>query len=351
MMALKPIRLQRQSASQLAASRKGSILMVTLWSLFLLVVFAIQLGYGVRQKLILIHRLEERNKLHYIAEAGVKQAIFELGKAAQGDYDSFSDTWSNDIGVFKERRLGGGQFTVSYAHIDEKTGLVYTRYGVVDEQRKININRVDQNVLRQLLRIVLSYGKEEAQELAASIIDWRDKDSELSIPIGSAEDFDYQALRYSYEAKDSEFEVLEELLLVRGIDEDIFNKIGDYITIYGDGKININTASEAVLLALGLSQGLVDKIIAFRYGENGILGNADDKVFVLATTIIPELSQYRSLSESELAELSRVVERNLVVKSNNFKIRSKSELNNKKETAEIICVIDRTGKILYWHES
>jgi len=357
MIALKPISSQRQSVFRPAADRKGSILVIALWSLCLLVVFAINLGNGVRQKLILVYRLDEKSKLRFIAEAGIKKAIVELRKGKEtiantGEiYDSLNDNWSNNVSAFKDVDIGGGTFNISYTYIDGKSPYPTIRYGLIDEQRKININTADEKILRHLFRLVLDFTEVEAQELAASIVDWRDSDSELSIPLGSAEDYDYQGLRYPYEAKDTRFEVLEELLLVNGMDEEIFEKIKDYVTIYGDGKVNINTTSKVVLVALGLNEGLADKILYFRYGKDGTLSTPDDNVFVMSSTIVPELSQFCNLSDSEVAQLSVIVDKYLAVGSDTFKIRSVSKLDNGKNTAEITCMVNRRGKILYWQES
>jgi type II secretory pathway component PulK len=313
--------------------------------------FAIYLSYGIRQKLTLVYRLDDKDKLCFIAEAGVKKAISTLMKEDLEDYAALSDGWSNNAAVFKEHIIGDGEFDVSCDYIDEISNTPYTRYGLVDEESKINVNKADQKILRQLFRIVLGFNKMEAQELAASIVDWQDGDGELSIPVGSAEDREYRRLHYSYEAKDAEYEVLEELLLVKGMDEDIFNKIRDYITIYGDGKVNINTASKTVLLALGLGGDVVYNIMHFRYGEDKIPGTPDDGAFTAHSTIAPQLSQFSPITESQLAQLTRVAEQNLITYSRHFAIRSISRLNNRKGTARIICIVDGSGKILYWHES
>ena len=329
---------------------KASILILSLWSLCLLSTFAVILGFGVRQKLTLVNRLDERDRLHFIAEAGIKKAISQIKKEPEKDYAALKDDWSNNTGVFKDIDIGDGKFSISRDYINEHIGLTESWYGLIDEESKININKANQTILERLFRLV-DFDETQAQELAAAIVDWRDSDSELSIPLGSAEDSYYRNLEYSYEAKDADFEVLEEILLVKGMDRNIFEKIKNYITIYGSGKINVNTASKVVLLALGLSQDLVDKIVSFRLGEDGIIGTSDDNVFDTPSNIVPKLSLFFHLSDSEIAQLSVIVDQYLVTNSNNFMARCISKLNGKKKTTEVICVINRSGKILYWQES
>ena len=332
-----------------ADNTKASILIVALWSLCLLATFAVILGFGVRQKLTLVNRLDEREKLHFIAEAGVKKAISQIKEEPEKNYDALKDDWSNSI-VFREIDIGDGEFSISHDYINEQTGLTESRYGLIDEESKININKANQPILERLFRLV-DFDEMQAQELAAAIVDWRDSDSELSIPLGSAEDSYYRNLEYPYEAKDADFEVLEEVLLVKGIDKNIFGKIKNYITIYGSGKINVNTASKVVLLALGLSEDIVDKIVSFRLGADGIIGTSDDNIFEAPSNIVPKLSQFSNLSDSEIAQLSVIVDQCLVTSSNNFMARCISKLNGKKKTTEVTCVINRSGKILYWQET
>ncbi len=336
---------------------RGSILMVVLWSLCLLAAFAVILGSEVRQRASLIKRLDERDRYHLIAEAGVRKAISELKKEQVKSYDALNDKWSNNAAAFKDIGVGSGTANICYNYIDTKTGNPEVRYGLVDEESKININKItDANkadmllVLQRLFMFALDYDEAQAQELAACIVDWRDADSDLSIAFGSAEDSYYLSLPYPYKAKNSALEVLEELLLVKDVDENIFGKIRNYVTIYGDGRVNVNTASKIVLSALGLNEDIVSKIIAFRAGDDGITGTADDNVFNQPSSIVPQLSQFGHLSPTEIAQLSAIANQYLGTKSGNFSAVCQVKLNNSRNTSQIYSVINRKGIILYWRE-
>lgn len=60
------------------------------------------------------------------------------------------------------------------------------------------------------------------------------------------------------------FSSINEVFLVEGMSKEKFILFKDLITVYGVGRININTASKAVLLALGLDDTLVEAILRFR---------------------------------------------------------------------------------------
>lgn len=352
-MSLGYVPLSGQSASPSANKpKRASILVIVLWSLCLLSAFAVTLGHNVRQKIALVKRLDERGSLRLIAEAGVRKAYSLLMNQEDDSSDSLNEPWSDNPAEFKERMIGAGTFSIVYDSIDERSGKLIKRYGLIDEERKININKAPMNVLERLFKIALGLGEMEAQELSASIIDWRDSDSELSLPLGSAEDSDYRSLSYAYEAKDADFEVLDELLLVKGMSNEIFEKLKSYVTIYGSGRVNINTAPKAVLLALGFSEDITDAILIFRYGdgENASSAQSDGGVFDAPSDIVPRISEFYHLSPSELTQVSAIAEQLLSVSSDNFMVKSTAITANRKTAFEITSVVDRKGKILYWNE-
>ena len=349
-MAPRPIDLPRQSVSLSEADYRGSILVIALWSLCLLAAFSVSLGYQMRQKLALVQRLDERDRLRFINEAGIKKSIIYIMKEQDRAYDALKDDWSNNPSVFKDISIDGATSNICYNYINEQSEQLETRYGLVDEERKININKADAAVLGRLFKVVLGCDGAEAQDLAASIVDWRDSDSGSSSPPYGAEDSYYRSLQYCYDAKDAEFEVLDELLLVKGVSEDIFNMIKDYITIYGNGKVNVNTAPKSVLLALGLSEYLAGEIISFRAGEDKVSGTADDNVFDTTSNMVVALTQYSRLDELQITELTSISGQALTTKSYNFMIKATAKLDNRNNAALAICVASRDGKVLYWQE-
>ena len=338
----------KRSQYKVESEHKGSIFIITLWAICLLTIFAVSLNDGTRQKILIIKRLEAKCKLRSVSSAGIKTMIAFFLNYPNRVEDMYL---SNDVQDFKNVIVGEGTFSICYEDIDEISGDKTIKYGFIDEERKVNINRVDQIVLRSLFRNVLSFDDIKSQDLAASIVDWRDGDSELSIPIGSAEDLDYSFLKYSYEAKDSPFEVLEEILLVKGMTQEIFEKLKGYITIYGEGEININTANKNVLLAFGLDKKIVDNIIKVRAGLDGVERTLDDNIFDSTVGVIETLNQFITLGDKQTVQLNKFVDHYAVSVSNNFTIRSVSKLENKNNKLEVIAVINRKGNILYWKES
>jgi DNA uptake protein ComE-like DNA-binding protein len=319
--------------------------MIALWSLFILSSFAVVLGFQVRQKMVLVKRLESRNKLTAIAEAAIPLGIAEVKKLAKSEYFGLKDSWSNNPS-FKDIPVADGTCTFVRPAPEPGAPDETTAYGMVDEESKININKADIRLLTSLMQVVLGADITEAQSFAASLIDWRDPDSELSIPIGSAEDSYYRNEKYSYEAKDAPFEILDEVRLVKGFNANVFEKLKNYITIYGSGLVNVNTAGRNVLYAIGLSPAAADKILAVRAGKDGIAGTNDDGVFANIADVVPAVTKNGGFTPTELADMSNSINGYTTVMSTAFNINSIGKAPGDKDTGQVECVIDIKGQVL-----
>lgn len=326
------------SLFRLALSPKSSILIVAVWTLFMLATFAVVLGYSVRQKLALAMRLEQRDEARYLSWANIRLALSEIRSNEKREFLSLADDRFDAINekVWNEN--------------EEDPVFKENIYAIFDEQSKININTADMHLLKRLFRILLGYDEVEVQELAAAIVDWRDKDSMLSIPLGSAEDSYYTDLDYSYESKDADFDCLTELLLVKGITSEVFAKVRDYLTVYTDGLVNINTASREVLLALGLSNQAVTDIFSFRCGKDKKCGTEDDNYFTSVSDIAVSLGRSRALNDAQIQRIEDITGRFLTVESNYFMIKSIVRFNQHQNIYRATCIADSLGKIFYWQE-
>ena len=341
-------------------NKKGSVLILVFWALGLLTVFAIYLGFGSRTKIDFLDRMAVRSKTFYLAQAGIKQAIAGIGNIdKKKSYISLNDICSNKDKMFSQIEFDGAVVHLGYEYSGNNFSsggdITQTMYGVFDEQSKLNINTVERKELISLLVETSDLNFDRADEIASAIIDWRDENF-MSLAKG-AEDKYYHSLQNSYECKDYEFETIEELRYVKGMDYNIFIEIEPYITVYSSGLININTASSNVLKALGLSDKLIDKILSFRCGDDEIETTDDDKIFENISSSVAILSQSISLSASEVAQLSNLVASGrFTVFSNKFLIQSQANLKNSNDVCRIKCIFEKDmnedaikpGFILSW---
>jgi len=100
-------------------------------------------------------------------------------------------------------------------------------------------------------------------ETVAAMRDWIDRDqneTDAKAPperfardVGGAEDAHYDHFEVPYKAKNAYFDSLQELHLLRGFDDEVYEIFAPALTIYSEGKVNIKSATNPVVL-LGLVQ-------------------------------------------------------------------------------------------------
>jgi type II secretory pathway component PulK len=219
-------------------------------------------------------------------------------------------------------------------------------YNIVDEERKININKASPDILKRFLELAADVSSRQAAEISASIIDWRKAQDTQNKDVKSLY---YQDLNLQYPYKKKNFEVLEELLLVEAMTRDIFNKIKSRVTVYGSGEVNINTADKLVLESLGISSDLAEKIIHFRIGTDGKEATSDDNIFLATENIVNTLYNAEHLSRQEQNQLVNAVTSGLLcVRSNYFSGTSTGKNNN--DYYSIDFVFNRDKNINFWRE-
>ena len=186
----------------------------------------------------------------------------------------------------------------------------------IDEGALININLVSTDVLKRLPGL--------DEDLAKNIM---------------------ESTRRSFKRK-------EEVLLVEGITKDIYNKFKDLITVYGAGKININSASSEVLSALGLDDELINIIMRFRkeyIGADGKEGTDDDGAFTNAGTILSDLQKFASLGLRQEQDLLSAMNY-LSVTSEYLRFNIIPQVKGKDGIRYSIVIHPRENKILSWLE-
>ncbi|HMJ11751.1 MAG TPA: type II secretion system protein GspK, partial [Polyangiaceae bacterium] len=158
---------------------------------------------------------------------------------------------------------------------------------IVDEDSKININTAARastfanvQLAGQLIGLMAGaqydslFEARDAQgqfsdrfAICSAIVDWTDLDQDSFVcdtqsataQNTAAEDSYYELLKQPYSRKNAAFDSLEELRLVRGINDDFWSTFVDpdpdnpdkrILTVWGQGKVNVNTANARTLFAL-----------------------------------------------------------------------------------------------------
>ncbi|MDD5421840.1 MAG: type II secretion system protein GspK [Candidatus Omnitrophica bacterium] len=333
---------------------RGSVLILLLWVLLFVSTLAVASSLGTMQQVRAVEKIETRERIYELAASGALAAVDAVSSSTVQDMapavDTLNDLWADDAALFKNVLIGSaGSYTVSYDRTDDITGAAETKYGVIDEERKINVNYASKEVLVRLLFRTAGLSAAGAEETAGAIIDWRDADNIMGDGEQAiTETAHYSATGHGYVPSNTPFRLPEELQLVKGMSAEIFAAIRDYITVFGKGRVNVNTAPKNVLVALGLPEELADKIIYFRAGLDSREGTPDDNTFFSSGTIDKDLSAQCSLTRQEKSALAAAISGGAFeVTSETFMAVSAGALKNRDLCGTLVCIFDRSGRIKY----
>jgi general secretion pathway protein K len=192
-------------------------------------------------------------------------------------------------------------------------GQTRVRVRLLSESGKIDINKADQILLQSVME-KSPLEEDKRAKLIGAIIDWRDGDDLLSLE--GAEKDEYRKAGLKYQPRNKPFQSLEELQMVLGMNEKIFNWLQPLITVYsGQAKVNTKVASVNVLKLLpGIDAGLLDTYLASRLesartgqpapefsaglatsrigaGGLGGVGGLNETVTIVSEALLPESSR------------------------------------------------------------
>jgi general secretion pathway protein K len=298
-------KIRNRSSAQLSrGSQEGSALIVTLLLVTILVALVVNFVYDVHIDMSTVSNWSYAQKASFIARSGQNLStryISELNK------ESYSSERVAELPI--ERDLG--------SNVD----LSVT---VEDENAKLNINSIiypngktNEKHLVSLQKLIEYLNINP--DLALIIADWIDPDSEPRLSDSENS------------AKNEFLWSLDELRLVDGMNNKIFDKLSPYITIFGNAQVNINTADLPVLASLSrdMNEEFAQRIIYYR--ENSPFENKNHIVRVSGMEAIG----------------IKILDR-IGVSASHLRVTSRATVND--ITRVIESVIDTSSEIHFWRE-
>lgn len=291
-------------------SEKGMALVLTLLIMAMITAMVVEFVYGVYTTNAGLYNWREAQKLSLAAKSGISLTT----KIISENQNRYSYTYPGSVEMPVENILKGF------------SGKVVIR--VVDENGKFNLNSLiwpngttNETAFNSFIRLLKNLNLDE--NIAYRVADWIDRDLE-------------PRRRDSEEgAKNDYLDSVDELLLVKGIDSQAYDKLSPLVTVYGieqvyNNLININAASRAVIMSLddNITEALAERVINYRALEpfNGV----SDLVRVagfegplgqsLMNKITVKASNFRITSVAEEDRIKRVIECVIVVKGDAFLI-------------------------------
>lgn len=326
----------------------GSVLILVVWTMALLAFFAVSAGAMGGFSLKTAARLDNSLRTYAAARSAVPYALSQIEKDDKPLYDGFKDPLLRDGTLFSAIPAGDSVLALFYETRDPYSFQKTRVSGIMDEERKLNLNSADIETLTNLFHIAGGIDYLEARVLAGRVADWRDEDNEKDEEDG-AEKYEYQLLEKAYPCKNAPFESVEELLLVYEFPAALYRKIRYFVTVYGTGKVNLNTAEPVVLEAMGISEAGVDALRLYYAGEDAQAGTEDDRAVASVDAAGPELSGF--LSAEDLVVIARLIkEDKMDVRSEAFSFYAEAKVSEPDFSFLIHAVVHRNGEILAWQE-
>jgi hypothetical protein len=281
------------------SSESGIALVIVMISILVLTLLAGGFAIAMKVETTLARNANSETELEWLGRSGVEYARWILSQppcpGAQ-PYDALSQVWAGGSGS------GGACTNDSLAEVQHtiQLGRGTFTWKMYDCERKFNINSTagpgGEDILHQAF-IQIGVDPGEFPALTGAIIDWIDPDDNTHVD-GAESDY-YQTLSPPYYAKNGPIDNLAELLLVRGITQEMYwgssstnHQIGafqrqpggnsapelppnygvglaDLFTAISSGKVNINTAQSPVFqLIPGIDAMRADAIVASREGDD-----------------------------------------------------------------------------------
>lgn len=378
----------------------GVALLIVLWVVIILSTLVVSLSYQAKMDIKMMGYQMAEVRARYLARAGLARALVYLREDVLKDnddfpedrdpiidilsedegaimpYDAYLEAWHNNPDNYEDVEIGAGTLNVK----------------VLDESARLNLNSpyvlANQDVVKGLL-LFLGHDEDTAQEVSAAIIDWIDADSEPSDGGDWGEWGDEQSedtyynpdqdsediLEFGprYVNKNGPLDTVEELLLIRGVtpwmfygedannnlelddneddgdlnpppdNEDGVLQLGlrDFVTVYSNQYVNLNTAPWQVLAALLYpiyeeeAEDVAREIVEYRDGSDRTPGTDDDRPMRTLDDSDGDgydFTQVDNFTEADLRSLGSVVTRG----SDYFRVVSTGEVHGVRKTLTAI---------------
>lgn len=290
------------------------VLLMVLLVVALLATILTQLSFSTLVDMRLAETFRDTTRASYLARGGLVVGQ-ELLQDDKNSYDATDELWA--IGV-QQYPVADGSVTIEITDLSGRIdlNLLVTAQGNVDVVIK-----------DRYLRLLDQLNVNQPSALVGALIDWIDPDDDLE-PQG-AENSLYISLADPYQCKNGPLDTIEELAMVEGYSREFLEKLRPHVTAYGSAKVNVNTASREVLLALSASmdETAVETLMTAR----------QEKPFTALSEVkdLPGMDVLPNLIYSSIYSF-------IDVKSARFQVESTGWVNDGRTTLQ--AVVDKTNK-------
>ena len=283
-----PVRAAPVPCESGRSARGGAALIVALWTVLILSLLVSGLAYEMHIQSGITSYSRKRLKAQVAARGGAEYAKFLLAK-------------SFETSAFEERDEDKESFRILAKNLERGIGVngLVVEMGpstatvdILPEAGRRNVNLLQDEDWEELLDQA-GVPEEAWPGLIDCFMDFIDEGDEHRLSGAEEDDAFYKSAGYA--PKNAQLDTVDELLLIKNFTPEIvyggppadprgepLRGIAHLLTTFGDGKVNVNTASREVLLTLTTERGrlmddwVVDDLLTHRLGEDGIPNTKDD---------------------------------------------------------------------------
>jgi general secretion pathway protein K len=265
---------------QIHRNKQGSALILVLWTVILITLLIGSFAFEMHIEAKIATLQRQRFKAREMAQAGFEYARAILATQIETDDDNAEAEEDAFQLAVSRIRSGLSLEGMSYTLPDGTFSL-----SIRHETAKRNINKLDSEDWNLLLE-QCGFDETTRSMLYDCYLDWTDDDDLHELNGAESDDEFYE--EQNYRCKNAAVESIHELALIKnftqsvlegGTTEDGETMIGlaDQLTVWGDGRININSASRETLLTfLDLDELEIDELLSRRDGIDGLPDTEDD---------------------------------------------------------------------------
>lgn len=217
-----------------ATNDKGMALLMVLAIVALLSALLIEFSFSTLVELRATETFRDRAKSYYLARGGVEAARIILQNDGN-NYDHPSEFWGQPM---TNVPVGDGDVGLAIRDLSGHMNI-----NLVGDERGNPLPGYHRFVALCEEVLLLSYA--DARALADALVNWFNAD----MTVVTVDDSYYQSQSPAYSRRGAKLSAVDELLLVRGFDEETVEELRPYIRVVGDEVINVNTASPELLYA------------------------------------------------------------------------------------------------------
>ena len=303
----RPRQLGRTPLRRARGRRSGVALLVAITTMLVLTVLVSELSYVARVRFLIAYHQRDEAQAYWLARSGVN--IYILLLSADKEIGSQIESFAGDLGfdslwqmvpvintgLMRMLFTGGGDID-DYSEEElttfSQTGQVSDEVAaesraegssvfsdknfldfegdfaaeVTDNEGKIDINQfvgatgtIQDSATGQLLFARMNSEEDEAWfldrnidrwEVIGNLRDWIDADNIRSGGLGGFEDNLYNVQDPSYLTKNAALDTFEEIRLVEGWQDEVFNRYADDMTVWSNGKFNPGSFSQEMHIAV-----------------------------------------------------------------------------------------------------